>query len=158
MLDVVADLEASCWKAAWARHRVETIEIGAVRLDDDLRVVDELDAFVRPVVVPRLSTFCRELTSIAQEQVDAAAGTKMEIDDSWIAATAIAHGWPVVTEDGLPTDSPELTVVRVCAAAPPAGGEGRGAAGRRAERPAAPGRHGITRSGATRRPRPATRT
>jgi 3'-5' exoribonuclease 1 len=69
---VVADLEASCWEAAWVRHRMETIEIGAVRLDESLDVVDEFDSFVRPVVVPRLSTFCRKLTSISQEQVDAA--------------------------------------------------------------------------------------
>jgi 3'-5' exoribonuclease 1 len=69
---VVMDLEATCWEAAWVRHRMETIEIGAVRLDDTLSVVDEFDAFVRPVVVPRLSSFCRKLTSITQEQVDAA--------------------------------------------------------------------------------------
>jgi 3'-5' exoribonuclease 1 len=69
---VVTDLEASCWEAAWVRHRMETIEIGAVRLDESLSVVDEFDAFVRPVVVPRLSSFCRKLTSITQEQVDAA--------------------------------------------------------------------------------------
>ncbi|HEY8458225.1 MAG TPA: PIN domain-containing protein [Actinopolymorphaceae bacterium] len=29
-----------------------------------------------------------------------ARGVKMEINDSWIAATAIAHGWLVVTRDG----------------------------------------------------------
>lgn len=69
---VVTDLEASCWEAAWVRHRMETIEIGAVRLDESLSLVDEFDAFVRPVVVPRLSSFCRKLTSISQEQVDAA--------------------------------------------------------------------------------------
>src|SRR5947209_6198772 len=27
------------------------------------------------------------------------AGTKMEINDSWIAATAMAYGWPVATQD-----------------------------------------------------------
>jgi 3'-5' exoribonuclease 1 len=69
---VVMDLEASCWEAAWVRHRMETIEIGAVRLDGSLRVVDEFDSFVRPVVVARLSSFCRELTSISQDQVDRA--------------------------------------------------------------------------------------
>jgi 3'-5' exoribonuclease 1 len=69
---VVVDLEASCWEAAWVRHRMETIEIGAVRLDEDLAAHDEFASFVRPVVVPRLSTFCRQLTSISQEQVDAA--------------------------------------------------------------------------------------
>jgi 3'-5' exoribonuclease 1 len=69
---VVVDLEASCWEAAWVRHRMETIEIGAVRLDESLAVQDEFTSFVRPVVVPRLSSFCRKLTSITQEQVDAA--------------------------------------------------------------------------------------
>jgi 3'-5' exoribonuclease 1 len=69
---VVVDLEASCWEAAWVRHRMETIEIGAVRLDEALGVVDEFDTFVRPVVIPRLSSFCRRLTSISQEQVDGA--------------------------------------------------------------------------------------
>jgi inhibitor of KinA sporulation pathway (predicted exonuclease) len=69
---IAMDLEASCWEAAWVRHRMETIEIGAVRLDDALGVVEEYDSFVRPVVVPRLSSFCRKLTSITQEQVDAA--------------------------------------------------------------------------------------
>lgn len=72
MQHVVVDLEASCWEAAWVRHRMETIEIGAVRLDEELEVVDEFDAFVRPVIVPRLSTFCQKLTSITQAQVDAA--------------------------------------------------------------------------------------
>lgn len=66
------DLEASCWEAAWVRHRMETIEIGAVRLDEGLEVVDEYDSFVRPTAFPRLSSFCRKLTSITQEQVDAA--------------------------------------------------------------------------------------
>lgn len=51
---------------------METIEIGAVRLDDGLDVVDEFDEFVRPVGIPRLSSFCKKLTSISQEQVDAA--------------------------------------------------------------------------------------
>jgi 3'-5' exoribonuclease 1 len=72
MRTVALDLEASCWEAAWVRHRMETIEIGAVRLDDELEPVDEFDELVRPVVVPRLSSFCRQLTSITQEQVDAA--------------------------------------------------------------------------------------
>lgn len=66
------DLEASCWEAAWVRHRMETIEIGAVRLDAARQLVEEYDTFVRPVAFPRLSSFCTELTSITQDQVDAA--------------------------------------------------------------------------------------
>jgi inhibitor of KinA sporulation pathway (predicted exonuclease) len=72
MEHVVMDLEASCWEAAWVRHRMETIEIAAVRLDEAYDAVDEFDSFVRPVAFPRLSSFCRKLTSISQEQVDAA--------------------------------------------------------------------------------------
>jgi predicted nucleic acid-binding protein len=42
------------------------------------------------------------------------AGTRMEINDSWIAATAIAQQWPVVTQDeGFPTDIPDLMVIHV---------------------------------------------
>jgi hypothetical protein len=43
-----------------------------------------------------------------------AAGRRMEINDSWIAATAIAHGMAVVTQDlGFPDDVAGLTVIRV---------------------------------------------
>lgn len=43
-----------------------------------------------------------------------AAGLRMEINDSWIAATAIAHGLPLVTQDrGFPAGIPELTVIEV---------------------------------------------
>jgi predicted nucleic acid-binding protein len=38
----------------------------------------------------------------------------MEINDSWIAATAIAHGMVVVTQDnGFPDGIPGLTVIQV---------------------------------------------
>lgn len=43
-----------------------------------------------------------------------AAGARMELNDSWIAATAIAHGWPVVTQDdGFPDGVAGLQVIRV---------------------------------------------
>lgn len=44
------DLEATCWDEPRPRDRMETIEIGPVRLGADLRVTDELDSFVRPAV------------------------------------------------------------------------------------------------------------
>lgn len=43
-----------------------------------------------------------------------AAGARMEVNDSWIAATAMARGWPVVTQDdGFPDGIAELQVIRV---------------------------------------------
>jgi predicted nucleic acid-binding protein len=42
------------------------------------------------------------------------AGKKMEINDSWIAATAIAYEWPVVTQDqGFPAEVPGLKIISV---------------------------------------------
>lgn len=43
-----------------------------------------------------------------------AARQRMEINDSWIAASAIANNWPLVTQDhGFSVDVPELTVIHV---------------------------------------------
>jgi len=41
------------------------------------------------------------------------AGKRMPINDSWIAATAIAHGIPVASQDGDFDDLPGLEVIRV---------------------------------------------
>jgi predicted nucleic acid-binding protein len=41
------------------------------------------------------------------------AGLRMPVNDSWIAATALAHGLPLVTQDADYVDLAELTVIRV---------------------------------------------
>jgi predicted nucleic acid-binding protein len=40
-------------------------------------------------------------------------GRKMPVNDSWIAATAIAHGLPVVTQDDDYDDTPGLEVIKL---------------------------------------------
>ncbi len=70
---VVVDLEATCWEEGADRARMETIEIGAVMLQTATGpAAGEFARFVKPVVEPILSGFCKRLTSITQEQVDAA--------------------------------------------------------------------------------------
>ncbi|MCF7921044.1 MAG: exonuclease domain-containing protein [Candidatus Cloacimonetes bacterium] len=70
---VIIDLEATCWKNVMDFTKMEIIEIGAVKLaGDTLEVLGEFSCFVRPVVNPLLSDFCKELTSIRQQDVDAA--------------------------------------------------------------------------------------
>jgi 3'-5' exoribonuclease 1 len=71
---VVVDVEATCWKKGIFSRRKETIEIGAVQLVLDRAPSEwpEFQTFVRPRRYPRLSSFCRELTGITQENVDAA--------------------------------------------------------------------------------------
>ena len=40
-------------------------------------------------------------------------GRKMRVNDAWIAATAIAHGMPLVTQDDDYADVPGLEVIRL---------------------------------------------
>jgi 3'-5' exoribonuclease 1 len=71
---VAVDVEATCWKKGVFSRKKETIEIGAVRLLRDRAAAEwpEFQTFVRPLRLPRLSSFCRELTGISQAEVDAA--------------------------------------------------------------------------------------
>lgn len=73
---VAIDVEATCWKPGVFSRKKETIEIGAVllQLDRAESKWPEFQTFVRPARLPRLSTFCRELTGITQDNVDAAPG------------------------------------------------------------------------------------
>ena len=71
---VVVDVEATCWKKGVFTRKKETIEIGAVLLllDRGESRWPEFQTFVRPRRLPHLSSFCRELTGIIQENIDAA--------------------------------------------------------------------------------------
>jgi len=71
---VVVDVEATCWNRGVFSRNKETIEIGAVLWLPDRAPWPEFQTFVRPQRLPRLSSFCRELTGIAQENVDGAPG------------------------------------------------------------------------------------
>jgi inhibitor of KinA sporulation pathway (predicted exonuclease) len=71
---VVVDLEATCDdQGAVPKQEMEIIEIGAVLVDAlDYRLLADFQSFVRPIRHPRLTAFCKRLTSISQESVDAA--------------------------------------------------------------------------------------
>lgn len=71
---LVVDLEATCTdQNLFPRTEMETIEIGAVLCHaDSLAPVAEFQTFIRPVRHPRLTPFCRRLTTITQEEVDGA--------------------------------------------------------------------------------------
>jgi inhibitor of KinA sporulation pathway (predicted exonuclease) len=71
---LVVDLEATCDDlGAVPRHETEIIEIGAVLVEGrSLRTVAEFMTFVRPILHPDLTPFCVGLTTIDQDDVDAA--------------------------------------------------------------------------------------
>ena len=66
---VIVDLEATCWEQKKGRKN-EIIEIGAVLIDDQKQPLDEFNQIIKPVINPKLSDFCIELTTITQEMVD----------------------------------------------------------------------------------------
>ncbi|TRX62560.1 exonuclease domain-containing protein [Fulvivirga sp. M361] len=68
---IIFDLESTCWENNRTITR-EIIEIGAVRVNEQKVVVGEFNAFIRPVIHPELSDFCKRLTTITQDEVDQA--------------------------------------------------------------------------------------
>lgn len=82
---IIFDLESTCWKERSGQTR-EIIEIGALKIDSDLNIESEFSAFIKPMVNPRLSVFCTELTSITQNDIDEAKRFPEVIQDfmSWM--------------------------------------------------------------------------
>jgi inhibitor of KinA sporulation pathway (predicted exonuclease) len=76
---IIVDLEATCWENRDGK-RNEIIEIGAVSVDKQLKIVGEFGEFVKPKVNPELSDFCIQLTSIEQSNIDNASSFLEVID------------------------------------------------------------------------------
>ena len=68
---IVADLE---WNGAFSKkahgYFNEIIEIGAVKLDDQMRQIDTFHAVIRPVVSRKLSELVSDLTNITSEELE----------------------------------------------------------------------------------------
>jgi len=103
-------------KHAWA---VSAITLGELRLG-------VLQAAVPEIASIRLTTYEIALQfdplPIDESVCDAwarliaslrAIGRKMPVNDSWIAATALAHGVPVVTQDADYDGAPGLAVIKI---------------------------------------------
>ena len=69
---IIFDLEATCWQGKPPGYVSETIEIGAIRINSYGETTGEYNRFIKPILNPRLSAFCTELTSIEQEQINRA--------------------------------------------------------------------------------------
>ncbi|MCB0528118.1 MAG: exonuclease domain-containing protein [Saprospiraceae bacterium] len=80
---IVYDLEATCWEHTPPGYVQETIEIGAFRINHFGEVRGKFNRFIRPSVHPTLSPFCRNLTSIQQEDVNRALAFPEVIQEFW---------------------------------------------------------------------------
>ncbi len=83
---IIFDIEATCWPNAPTHLAQETIEIGAVLVDDYGDIRDSFSRFVKPVLNPSLSSYCKELTNISQSSIDYAKTfpTVIELFKDWI--------------------------------------------------------------------------
>lgn len=84
---IIFDLESTCWENNGTRIN-EIIEIGAVKLNQKLKIIDEFNTFVKPTINKDLSEFCIKLTSIKQMDVDNANPFNTEIKnfEKWIVS------------------------------------------------------------------------
>ena len=78
---VIYDLEAACWLGRPPAGHNEIIEIGAILVNDYGEMADKFTRYVRPIINPVLSGFCKSLTSIQQHNVDTADRFDVVIDD-----------------------------------------------------------------------------
>ena len=65
---IIFDLEATCQKNDNSFIN-EIIEIGAVKINRNLETISTFDLFIKPIVNPVLTDFCKELTTIQQSDV-----------------------------------------------------------------------------------------
>ena len=68
---IVIDLE---WNGSWSKkahgYFNEIIEVGAVKVDEQMRVLDEFRAAIKPVVSKKLSNIVTDLTNITAEELE----------------------------------------------------------------------------------------
>ena len=94
---IVFDLEATCWKERSSNQQNEVIEIGAVKLNDQGKIIEEFSEFIKPMLNPILSEFCKELTTIQQIEIDDAEEFSHVIENfkSWIGKEYLLCSWGI---------------------------------------------------------------
>lgn len=92
---IIFDLEATCVKDHDPDFRNEIIEIGAICLDEEANYIRASNEFIKPKINPILSDFCKELTTISQEQVDISRTFPHVINDfrEWIGNEYLLCSW-----------------------------------------------------------------
>lgn len=84
---LVVDLECTCNNPQFDRSEMETIEIGAIILNDKLETVGLYQAFIKPTIHTELTDFCKQLTSITQYQVDTGSSLDESLKDLYTFAS-----------------------------------------------------------------------
>jgi predicted nucleic acid-binding protein len=90
------------------------LRLGVLAATDDVTRARRLRTLTRVATREPLAIDDRVATAWAEMRIAARkTGKKLANNDSWIAATAIAHGLPVATQDGDYDDVPGLSVIKL---------------------------------------------
>lgn len=97
---IVVDLEATCEDRKLLSQQKrefdnEIIEIGAVKVNEQGEVIDSFSRFVKPIVEPVLTDYCKELTKIAQRDIDVAESfpSVLKAFQEWIGSDYHLCSW-----------------------------------------------------------------
>lgn len=90
------------------------LRVGVLAASSTAEVARRLETYLRAERLDPIPVDGRVAKAWAQLRVDLrASGRRLAANDSWIAATAIAHGLPIVTQDADYDDVPGLTTIRL---------------------------------------------
>jgi 3'-5' exoribonuclease 1 len=78
---IVYDLEATCWENPPPDYIQEIIEIGAFKINAFGEIRGKFNRFIKPAQHPVLSSFCKQLTGITQEDVNRAKNYQTVIEE-----------------------------------------------------------------------------
>lgn len=112
---IIFDLEATCWSEEDKNNDAlkhiykqnEIIEIGAVAIDEQMKIIGSFDIFVKPTINPILSQFCKDLTHIDQEFVDRAKtfDVAVKLFEEWCGEDVELCSWGFYDKKQLTTES-----------------------------------------------------
>ncbi|KAI5746387.1 hypothetical protein M8J77_003053 [Diaphorina citri] len=100
---VVIDFEATCQENNPVDYKYEIIEFPAILIHTEtLKIVDVFHSYVKPVIHPQLTGFCKQLTGITQEEVDKAPKFPRVLKqfESWLSSHGLLSSRRFIVTDG----------------------------------------------------------
>ena len=93
---IIMDLEwNNSFNKATQKFMNEIIEIGAVKLDENLNQVDTFSELIKPVISKKLRSRIKTLTNISNEDVKAGRPFSKVVEDfeEWVGEDAVIMSW-----------------------------------------------------------------
>lgn len=91
---IVFDLELTCFMDRTNKTQ-EIIEIAAIKFNSSLNEIDRFHKYVKPIIDPKLSEFCKKFTGITQDRIESADTFDIVINEfkTWIGEDYFLIAW-----------------------------------------------------------------